>query len=88
MYLNGTGETSVSWTNASGYAGTNYVRVGIQNNSGSDIIPLDGEIDEVRLVGEALSNDWITTEYNNQNSPSTFWTPVSGVTFTPKVMFF
>lgn len=44
--------------------------------------------DEVRIIASDLSTDWITTEYNNQNSPSTFWTQISGVTFTPSVMIF
>lgn len=34
----------------------------------------DGLIDEVRIAGVGRSNDWLTTEYNNQNSPSTFAT--------------
>jgi hypothetical protein len=33
-----------------------------------------GSIDEVRLSNIARSADWILTEYNNQNSPSTFYT--------------
>ncbi|MDD1670920.1 MAG: DUF2341 domain-containing protein, partial [Methanomicrobiales archaeon] len=32
----------------------------------------DGRIDEVRLSSTARSAEWIATEYNNQNSPSTF----------------
>ena len=32
-----------------------------------------GNIDEMRLRISLLSNNWITTEYNNQNSPSTFY---------------
>jgi hypothetical protein len=32
----------------------------------------DGIIDEVRISDIALSADWIATEYNNQNWPSTF----------------
>jgi hypothetical protein len=31
------------------------------------------EVDEVRISNTARSADWITTEYNNQNSPSTFY---------------
>ncbi|MDO5969003.1 LamG-like jellyroll fold domain-containing protein, partial [Flavivirga aquimarina] len=41
---------------------------------------LDGIIDELRISNIARSDDWISTEYNNQNSPSTFatsGTPVS-----------
>ncbi len=36
----------------------------------------NGVIDEVRLSNIARSADWIVTEYNNQNSPSTFYTVV------------
>ncbi|MCX6685064.1 MAG: DUF2341 domain-containing protein [Methanoregula sp.] len=34
---------------------------------------LPGIIDEVRISTSSLSADWIKTEYNNQNSPSTFY---------------
>ena len=34
----------------------------------------DGIIDEGRVISETRSTDWLTTEYNNQNSPSTFYT--------------
>lgn len=34
--------------------------------------PLNGILDEVRFSNTVLSTDWITTEYNSQNSPSTF----------------
>ena len=37
-----------------------------------------GELDEVRVSNIARSLDWIATEYNNQSSPSAFYT-VSGV---------
>ena len=33
----------------------------------------DGDQDEFRLRDTALSQDWITTEYNNQNDEATFW---------------
>jgi len=33
----------------------------------------NGVIDEVRISDIARSGDWIQTEYNNQNSPSTFY---------------
>lgn len=32
----------------------------------------DGRLDEVQLLNTVLSADWITTDYNNQSSPSTF----------------
>ncbi|HTR34899.1 MAG TPA: DUF2341 domain-containing protein, partial [Bryobacteraceae bacterium] len=34
--------------------------------------PFSGAIDEVRISNTPRSADWITTEYNNQSSPSTF----------------
>src|SRR5207253_2446079 len=36
--------------------------------------PWSGDIDEVRISATARSAGWITTEYNNQNSPATFIT--------------
>ena len=38
----------------------------------SDLV--DGIIDEVRISNSVRSAGWILTEYNNQNSPSTFYT--------------
>jgi hypothetical protein len=35
---------------------------------------LDGTIDEVRIANKARNNNWIRTEYNNQNYPNTFYT--------------
>jgi len=35
---------------------------------------LDGKIDEVRVRGSALTADWISAEYTNQNSTTTFYT--------------
>lgn len=34
---------------------------------------LDGQLDELRLSNVVRSADWIATEYQNQNSPSTFY---------------
>jgi PKD repeat protein len=34
---------------------------------------LPGILDEVRISTSSLSADWIKTEYNNQNTPSTFY---------------
>lgn len=33
----------------------------------------DGAIDEIRVRASASSSNWLSTEYNNQNSPSTFY---------------
>jgi len=34
----------------------------------------DGKIDEFRIYDGILSSGWITTEYNNQNDPASFYT--------------
>lgn len=33
----------------------------------------DGKLDEIRISNAVRSADWISTEYNNQSSPSTFY---------------
>jgi hypothetical protein len=48
----------------------------------------NGRIDEWRLRAAALSNDWIATEYQNQNDNGAFWvaTPVGGgYRFVPQI---
>ena len=47
------------------------------DTSGLDSQPwkyLPGEIDEINVSSIARSGDWIQTQYNNQSSPSTFYT--------------
>ena len=41
----------------------------------------DGSIDEVRVSSINRSSDWRNTEYNNQNSPSTFYTLGSEISY-------
>jgi RHS repeat-associated protein len=41
-----------------------------------------GILDEVRLSNVERSNDWVTTEYNNQNSPATFYSVSSATSLT------
>jgi len=48
--------------------------VGSYFNSGVSAQHFDGRIDEVRVSNVARSLGWTETEYNNQNSPSTFLT--------------
>lgn len=56
--------------------------------TGSTAWWFNGAIDEVRIAASTLSTDWIKTEYNNQNSPSTFyWVGAqesNGVSSAPK----
>ena len=43
------------------------------DSSGNASQYFTGNLDEVRLSSTVRSADWIATEYNNQNSPSTFY---------------
>ena len=47
-----------------------YVGRGLRDGSGL----WEGAIDEVRISGSAITADRIATEYNNQSSPTTFYT--------------
>lgn len=72
-YIDGTlmSSTTVStdfWTNS------NSLLIGGGNRSTSTPLYFNGIIDEVRVSSSARSSDWILTQYNNQNSTSTFYT--------------
>lgn len=50
-----------------------------------------GREDEVRLSATTRTQDWVTTEYNNQSATSTFYTvgaeiPLASVTYTAKLI--
>ena len=69
MYKNGiagTTNTDHHWPQT--FAGVTYFG---QDSEGGRFFA--GDIDEVRISNIARSSDWITAEYNNQNSPSTFY---------------
>ena len=65
---------------AAGTTGTDTAfAFNIGANNGS--LPWDGRVDEVKFIkNNKLSLDWATTEYNNQNDPSTFWTAAAATT--------
>jgi hypothetical protein len=46
--------------------GTGFLAAGGQN--------VDGRLDELRIVNKERNRNWIATEYNNQNSPLSFYT--------------
>jgi hypothetical protein len=75
LYVNGILEGTDTWTagtTAHNY-GTVTLKFGIAN-PGAAIYRwnLDGRLDEMRVSNAARSSDWIATEYNNQNNPSSF----------------
>lgn len=70
IYYDGTKSTNTA--KASITYDTDTVQAGNFTNYS---MPMLGQIDEIRFVkGTALADDTITTQYNNQNSPSTFYT--------------
>jgi hypothetical protein len=74
MYVNGVqkGQASTGvWSSAADL--TMGARLGISQN-------LAGMLDEVRVSNTVRSASWIATEYNNQSSPSTFYSIVFGLT--------
>ena len=70
VYINGVLEDTASASGSyTGYSGTPNIFLG-----GSTLAYgyLDQKADEFRVSASARSSDWITAEYNNQSSPSTF----------------
>ena len=71
-YLDGTVSTTSYSSSANLDAGTSTaLYIGYTPHEAAD--RFKGRIDEVRISNIARSTDWISTEYNNQNSPSTFY---------------
>ena len=60
------------------------VPAAINGRGGSTNMSTDG-VDEVRVSapGVVLSPEWVTATYNNQRSPATFFTVVTGLTPAP-----
>ncbi len=73
IYVNG---VLVAATNHIGSWGTDsgHASIGGEIASGETTCRLRGRLDEVKIAKTALSADWVATEYNNQVSPSTFYT--------------
>ena len=67
IYLNDNNDGTASM---SGNTNTGTNRWIGNDNDGE---PFDGQLDEVRILDVVLSGNWITTEYNNQISPDTFY---------------
>jgi len=88
VYLDGSNDGNGTATNTS-LATTYAVRLG---GEGSYSYSYDGHLDEVRISNIVRDADWISTTYNNQNSPSTFYTLGSeqsaGEAFVPRVVMF
>jgi hypothetical protein len=73
IYVDGVERSSAPYSSTS-QTGTSVLQIG--NNPGSTgfIQEWDGRIDEVRVSSSYRSSSWITTEFNNQNDPISFYT--------------
>ncbi len=79
LYDNGVQDTS------KGQSGSVTANIGFNfaaANIGGFARFLNGSLDEIRASTVVRSPDWILTEYNNQNSPSTFYTLGSEINST------
>ena len=72
FYVNGAAKTPTFGTIPIGVA--SYFTIGCQaTGPETPSRYFNGTIDEVRISNAVRSADWITTEYNNQSAPSTFY---------------
>ncbi len=71
IFKDGAQVTQIAYTGTNAFGATRNFYIG---TSGDDAYNLDGKLDEVRVSNTARSSGWITTEYNNMSSPSTFFT--------------
>lgn len=73
IFLNGASDSNLAETNDATWA-VDYFRIGARKfGAGAEDIHFTGDIDEVRATNVARSDDWITTEYNNQSDEAGFW---------------
>jgi len=70
LYVDGSADGSDTSVNTLA-AGTYVVNQATRGDTGSKT---DVDIDEFRVRASLLSSTWISTEYNNQSSPATFYT--------------
>ncbi len=77
VYINGNEVGSANGAGMTWPTGTKNFTLGDWIGSSGTNWSTKGIIDEVRVSNTARSQDWIKTEYYNQNSPSTFYTVAS-----------
>lgn len=74
VFVNGVSQNTGTYASLT----TINTNASIDNNghqtAGSRTQGITGDIDEMRISSVARTAGWITTSYNNQNSPSTFYT--------------
>jgi hypothetical protein len=69
------------------YGSADPVQIGRAYFGGATTEYWTGNIDEARIANATRSQGWFTSEYNNQNSPVTFYTIGVEETFMiPRIM--
>ena len=74
LYMDGLEVGSGAYANCISYSGQGTNTFIGKHGYGSSNFDFDGIIDEVRVSNSIRSAGWVLTEYNNQYSPSTFYT--------------
>jgi hypothetical protein len=74
LYLDGSLSAWTTSTSGSESEPTNNMSIGRSHQNPPYFFGFDGRLDEIRMSDVARSTSWINTEYNNQDSPSTFLT--------------
>ena len=78
LYINGSNLSATSSSETGDFTAMSNsavsVKIGCGNSAGTNTYWFDGMIDEVRISKTARTEPWISTEYNNTNSSSTFMT--------------
>jgi hypothetical protein len=73
IYVDGQPDGSATtFTTSPNYTGGTNTLIGM-HGTGNTNMDFDGTIDEARVSNASRSAGWVLTEYNNQNSPSTFY---------------
>ena len=73
LYVDGVSKVTNSLTSSIYYFGLGTNTLIGKHADGNTNYDFDGTIDEVRVSNSIRSAGWVLTEYNNQNSPSTFY---------------
>lgn len=81
-WLDGSAVGSASVTTCNLNTALQYV--GMNSDIAGATSNYNGSIDEARIRSGAVSADWVNTEYNNQSSPSTFYTISSATSIASK----
>ena len=84
LYVDGSLSNTLSVSSPDTQSQATYIGIEKIEEAGF-INPFTGTLDELRISNTARSADWIATEYNNQSSPSTFYTihPTPTPSLTP-----